>query len=499
MSARRGAGRAARAATIRPTKEIPLAHTAYVDERHVAKQYFNRRHRRSKPRNRPRPARRRSLRRPRRLAARAGPARSGSVGCLPATRAAQERLVPLRMARMAASPFAFLRGSATVMAWDLAQTPSIGHTVMIDGDAHVCNFGLFRTPRQDVVFDLQRFRRDPRRAVGVGPEAADGELQRRGARERRRRRTAAIRAVRSASAAYRTTMAELAQPALRPLADSLVRKRSHIDAPDASERGRARDDRKDGRARDEALARDDAREGRRTARQELGASRMILADPTKLDPPNAITSIDGLEAYRQTIAGEWLHDAQSLRRRRCRASRVGRGQRRHARVSRADARPRARRPAFHPGEGRHRRCRRRHPLRGAARRAVSATRAAASCMGSGRAQSSSDGCWLDHDLWGATSTRPPDEEIQARSIPSTGCTARPSTSTRGVSASCSPAPTRATATLRSSPAIAAVPTGSMAAYAAWAERISARGLSMTRAALLSTRSRKAHAAGAAGK
>ena len=63
----------------------------------------------------------------------------------------QERLVPLRMARMAASPFAFLRGAANVMAWDLAKTPSIGHTVMIDGDAHVSNFGLFRTPRQDVV------------------------------------------------------------------------------------------------------------------------------------------------------------------------------------------------------------------------------------------------------------------------------------------------------------------------------------------------------------
>jgi uncharacterized protein (DUF2252 family) len=49
----------------------------------------------------------------------------------------QERLIPLRMSRMAASPFAFLRGAATVMAWDLAHTPSIGHHVMIDGDAHL--------------------------------------------------------------------------------------------------------------------------------------------------------------------------------------------------------------------------------------------------------------------------------------------------------------------------------------------------------------------------
>ncbi len=55
------------------------------------------------------------------------------------------------MQRMAESPFAFLRGSATVMAWDFAKSPSIGHNVIIDGDAHVNNFGLFHTPRQDVV------------------------------------------------------------------------------------------------------------------------------------------------------------------------------------------------------------------------------------------------------------------------------------------------------------------------------------------------------------
>ncbi len=69
----------------------------------------------------------------------------------------QERLIPLRMSRMAASPFVFLRGAASMMAWDFAHTPSIGHHVMIDGDAHLNNFGLFRTPRQDVVFDLNDF------------------------------------------------------------------------------------------------------------------------------------------------------------------------------------------------------------------------------------------------------------------------------------------------------------------------------------------------------
>lgn len=43
------------------------------------------------------------------------------------------------MARMAESSFTFLRGAATVMAWDLAKLPSIGHNVIIDGDAHINN------------------------------------------------------------------------------------------------------------------------------------------------------------------------------------------------------------------------------------------------------------------------------------------------------------------------------------------------------------------------
>ncbi len=69
----------------------------------------------------------------------------------------QQEFVPIRMGRMAASPFGFLRGSCAVMAWDLAHTPITGLTVVIDGDAHLNNFGLFGTPQRDVVFDLNDF------------------------------------------------------------------------------------------------------------------------------------------------------------------------------------------------------------------------------------------------------------------------------------------------------------------------------------------------------
>ena len=49
----------------------------------------------------------------------------------------QAHLVPLRMARMAASQFAFLRGADALMAFDLSKTPTSGVNVMIDGDAHL--------------------------------------------------------------------------------------------------------------------------------------------------------------------------------------------------------------------------------------------------------------------------------------------------------------------------------------------------------------------------
>jgi uncharacterized protein (DUF2252 family) len=69
----------------------------------------------------------------------------------------QPELVPLRMGRMAASPFAFLRGAAAVMAWDLSHTPVSGLSVLLNGDAHLNNIGLYGTPLRDVIIDLNDF------------------------------------------------------------------------------------------------------------------------------------------------------------------------------------------------------------------------------------------------------------------------------------------------------------------------------------------------------
>ena len=68
-----------------------------------------------------------------------------------------EELVPIRMGRMVASPFAFLRGSAAVMAADLASTPTTGARVQLCGDAHLANFGIFASPERRLVFDLNDF------------------------------------------------------------------------------------------------------------------------------------------------------------------------------------------------------------------------------------------------------------------------------------------------------------------------------------------------------
>ncbi|MFD3932934.1 DUF2252 domain-containing protein [Streptomyces sp. NPDC058614] len=66
-------------------------------------------------------------------------------------------LLPIRYGRMTASPFAFLRGAAAVMAADLAAQPHTGLTVQLCGDAHLLNFGLYASPERTLLFDLNDF------------------------------------------------------------------------------------------------------------------------------------------------------------------------------------------------------------------------------------------------------------------------------------------------------------------------------------------------------
>ena len=75
---------------------------------------------------------------------------ASNAGRLPA-------LAPLRVGRMAASPFAFFRGSAGLMAGDLAVGPRSGLDAQLCGDAHAANFGLYGTPEGRIVMDINDF------------------------------------------------------------------------------------------------------------------------------------------------------------------------------------------------------------------------------------------------------------------------------------------------------------------------------------------------------
>ncbi|MEZ5170709.1 MAG: DUF2252 domain-containing protein [Acidimicrobiia bacterium] len=66
-------------------------------------------------------------------------------------------LVPLRHARMRVSPFTFYRGTARIMAADLASTPVSGFTAQLGGDAHLSNFGAYASPERQLVFDANDF------------------------------------------------------------------------------------------------------------------------------------------------------------------------------------------------------------------------------------------------------------------------------------------------------------------------------------------------------
>ena len=119
-------------------------------------------------------------------------------------------LVPLRYERMAASPFAFLRGAAAVMAGDLSRVPTSGISVQLCGDAHVSNFGMFASAERDLVFDVNDFDETlpgpfdwdvKRLAASAAVAVLDA-----GGSDKRARRTA-----KAAVTSYREVMAVLSQ------------------------------------------------------------------------------------------------------------------------------------------------------------------------------------------------------------------------------------------------------------------------------------------------
>ena len=120
-----------------------------------------------------------------------------------------ESLLPLRAERMAADEFAFLRGAAAVMSYDLAMTPSTQIDVQLCGDAHIMNFGVFASPERRLIFGLNDFDE-------TLPGPFDWDVKRMAAsaavalRSQGRDEATILKSVRKSIATYRTTILELA-------------------------------------------------------------------------------------------------------------------------------------------------------------------------------------------------------------------------------------------------------------------------------------------------
>jgi uncharacterized protein (DUF2252 family) len=165
-------------------------------------------------------------------------------------------LVPIRYGRMLASPFAFFRGSAAIMAADLATTPVSGLRVQLCGDAHLSNFGGYAAPDRNLVFDVNDFDEtlpgpwewDVKRLATSVAVAGRTRAFDRG--ERRDAIVAAVREYRLAMrrfAAMRTVEVWYARLDLAPLAEqwsTQMSKARRKALEQALEKGRAKDSRR---------------------------------------------------------------------------------------------------------------------------------------------------------------------------------------------------------------------------------------------------------------
>jgi len=217
-------------------------------------------------------------------------------------RGRQKELIPMRMSRMGASPFAFLRGAAAMMAWDLAHTPRSGINVVIDGDAHIANFGLYGTPQRDVVIDLNDFDEttfgpwefDLKRLV-ASINVAGREI----GLSRKDRRQAVMRAV----SGYRWNVDRLQKMGVLDIWH--LHAYASMPNPDVQPDEKSRDVFLKAVAK--ASQQTNATLLRQVAVRKANGSWVFQEKPptlTHVGPKTAEKIIDGLQAYSQTIAPE---------------------------------------------------------------------------------------------------------------------------------------------------------------------------------------------------
>lgn len=226
-------------------------------------------------------------------------------------------LVPIRYGRMLASPFAFFRGAAAVMAADLAGVPKTALTAQLCGDAHLSNFGVFAAPDRQLVFDCNDFDEtcpgpfewDVKRLV-----ASVAVAGRQNGFGKRQRRQAAL----ATAAGYRQAMREYA--AMRDLEVWY----SRIDVAPALESLRSQADKRRVRRLERNLAKAQAKDSIRALGKltyEEGGRLRIVSEPPLITPIEELTGADDAEhqlrevigTYRESLSPDRQHLAASYR------------------------------------------------------------------------------------------------------------------------------------------------------------------------------------------
>ncbi|WP_052425770.1 DUF2252 domain-containing protein [Cellulomonas carbonis] len=210
-------------------------------------------------------------------------------------------LIPVRVARMLASPYGFLRGTAIVMAADVARLPATGITPVICGDAHLGNFGFYASSEGELVIDLNDFDE-------AHPGAWEWDLRRLVAsivvagRENNATEDHCADAVRSCVAAYRAEVQFLStQPLLMRSYNRLDVKRMHETATEKSLRAEIK------RAAKRARTRTSDRALPRFTREHEGRRQIVDEPPliTHLPGDDGDLLAQGLDDYLATLAPHW--------------------------------------------------------------------------------------------------------------------------------------------------------------------------------------------------
>ena len=202
---------------------------------------------------------------------------------------------------MITSPYSFLRGTAVVMAHDIAGLPATGITPVVCGDSHLGNFGFYASAEGELVIDLNDFDEahpgcwewDLRRLVAsvwvAGRENGASEDECRAA-------------VLGCVAAYRDELSFLAE---QPL---LMRSYNRLDVGRLHETATEKSLRKEiGRSAKRARSRTSDRALPRFVVEHEGVRRIVAEPPliTRVRPNEASAIAASLDAYLPTLAPHW--------------------------------------------------------------------------------------------------------------------------------------------------------------------------------------------------